>query len=66
MRPTTRTAPSRRSADEKALRILCDHERRAETPGERDYKRVLGGLLVQDRDSDIEDRETMDVVCGAA
>ena len=34
----------------KALRILVDHERRAETPGERDYKRVLGGLLVQDRD----------------
>ncbi len=48
----------------KGLRILCDRERRAETPGERDYKRVLGGLLVQDRDSDIEDRETMEVVCG--
>ncbi len=48
----------------KGLRILCDHERRAETPGERDYKRVIGGLLVQDRDSDIEDRETMEVVCG--
>ena len=29
----------------------------ASTPGERDYKRVLGGLLVQDRDADIEDRE---------
>ena len=25
--------------------------------GERDYKRVLGGLLVQDRDWDVEDRE---------
>jgi len=48
----------------KALRILDDRERRAETPGERDYKRVLGGLLVQDRDSDIEDREAMQVVCG--
>jgi phosphoribosylaminoimidazolecarboxamide formyltransferase/IMP cyclohydrolase len=48
----------------KSLRILCDRERRAETPGERDYRRVLGGLLVQDRDSDIEDRETMEVVCG--
>ena len=48
----------------KALRILCDRERRSETPGERDYKRVLGGLLVQERDSDIEDRETMEVVCG--
>jgi phosphoribosylaminoimidazolecarboxamide formyltransferase / IMP cyclohydrolase len=48
----------------KALRVLRDDERRAETPGERDYKRVLGGLLVQDRDSEIEDRETMEVVCG--
>ena len=48
----------------KALRILWDRERRAETPGERDYKRVLGGLLVQERDSDIEDREAMVVVAG--
>jgi phosphoribosylaminoimidazolecarboxamide formyltransferase/IMP cyclohydrolase len=48
-----------------ATRILDDRERRAETPGERDYKRVLGGLLVQDRDAEIADRETMDVVCGA-
>ena len=49
-----------------ALRILDDRERRAETPGERDYKRVLGGLLVQDRDWDIDDRGGMDVVCGSA
>jgi phosphoribosylaminoimidazolecarboxamide formyltransferase / IMP cyclohydrolase len=48
-----------------ALRILCDRERRAETPAERDYKRVLGGLLVQERDSDIADREEMQVVVGA-
>ena len=48
----------------KALRILCDRERRAETPAERDYKRVLGGLLVQERDSDIEDREEMQIVTG--
>jgi phosphoribosylaminoimidazolecarboxamide formyltransferase/IMP cyclohydrolase len=48
----------------KGLRILWDHERRSETPGERDYKRVLGGLLVQERDADIEDRGTMEVVCG--
>jgi phosphoribosylaminoimidazolecarboxamide formyltransferase/IMP cyclohydrolase len=48
----------------KALRILWDRERRAETPAERDYKRVLGGLLVQDRDSDVDDREEMQVVCG--
>jgi phosphoribosylaminoimidazolecarboxamide formyltransferase / IMP cyclohydrolase len=48
----------------KALRILFDRERRAETPAERDYKRVLGGLLVQERDSDIADREEMQVVAG--
>ena len=48
----------------KALRILHDRERRSETPGERDYKRVLGGMLVQERDSDIEDREQMQVVAG--
>jgi phosphoribosylaminoimidazolecarboxamide formyltransferase/IMP cyclohydrolase len=49
-----------------ALRILYDRERRGETPGERDYKRVLGGLLVQERDADIEDREGMQVVAGDA
>ena len=47
-----------------ALRILRDRERRAETPGERDYKRVLGGLLVQDRDTDVDDRDGMQVVTG--
>jgi phosphoribosylaminoimidazolecarboxamide formyltransferase / IMP cyclohydrolase len=47
-----------------ALRILCDTERRSETPGERDYKRVLGGLLVQERDADVEDRQGMDIACG--
>ncbi len=48
----------------KALRILADRERRVETPGERDYTRVLGGLLVQDRDRVVTDRATMEVVCG--
>jgi phosphoribosylaminoimidazolecarboxamide formyltransferase/IMP cyclohydrolase len=48
-----------------ALRILADTERRAETPGERDYKRVLGGLLVQERDSDVEDRQMMQVMTGS-
>jgi phosphoribosylaminoimidazolecarboxamide formyltransferase/IMP cyclohydrolase len=46
------------------LRILCDRERRAETPGERDFKRVLGGVLVQERDADVQDRERMHVVAG--
>jgi phosphoribosylaminoimidazolecarboxamide formyltransferase/IMP cyclohydrolase len=47
------------------VRLLDDRERRGGTPGERDYKRVLGGLLVQDRDADIADREGMTVVCGS-
>ena len=45
-------------------RILHDSERRRADRGERDYKRVLGGLLVQDRDLDVEDREGMVSVCG--
>jgi len=47
-----------------AIRILRDKERRGFARGERDFKRVLGGLLVQDRDWDIEDREGMEVACG--
>jgi phosphoribosylaminoimidazolecarboxamide formyltransferase/IMP cyclohydrolase len=47
-----------------SLRILNDLERRAPDPAERDYKRVLGGVLVQDRDSDVAGREGMEVVCG--
>ena len=48
-----------------SVRLLVDHERRRPEPGERDYKRVLGGLLVQDRDWDIQDRDAMQVACGA-
>jgi phosphoribosylaminoimidazolecarboxamide formyltransferase/IMP cyclohydrolase len=47
-----------------ALRILCDRERRAETPGELDYTRVLGGLLVQDRDREVQERDGMTLACG--
>jgi phosphoribosylaminoimidazolecarboxamide formyltransferase / IMP cyclohydrolase len=47
-----------------SLRILSDAERRVSHALERDYKRVLGGLLVQDRDSGPPDRSRMDVVCG--
>jgi phosphoribosylaminoimidazolecarboxamide formyltransferase/IMP cyclohydrolase len=47
-----------------ATRILVDRERRGATPGERDYRRVLGGLLVQDADADVDDREGMRVVAG--
>jgi phosphoribosylaminoimidazolecarboxamide formyltransferase/IMP cyclohydrolase len=49
----------------KAIRILANRERRAAYSGERDYKRVLGGLLVQDPDMDVQDRDTMQVVCGS-
>ncbi len=47
-----------------AIRILRDRERRGFARGERDLKRVLGGLLVQDRDWDVDDREAMQVACG--
>ena len=53
-------------AQKPSTRILVDRERRRDAPGERDYRRVLGGLLVQDRDWDIEDRGGMEIVCGSA
>jgi phosphoribosylaminoimidazolecarboxamide formyltransferase/IMP cyclohydrolase len=46
------------------IRILRDRERRGFPRGERDFKRVLGGLLVQDRDWDVDDRESMEVASG--
>jgi len=46
------------------VRILADRERRGFDAAERDYKRVVGGLLVQDRDFDVDDREGMKVVAG--
>jgi phosphoribosylaminoimidazolecarboxamide formyltransferase/IMP cyclohydrolase len=48
----------------KNTRILLDGERRAGDPGERSYKRVLGGMLVQDSDAEVEDRESWQVVTG--
>jgi phosphoribosylaminoimidazolecarboxamide formyltransferase/IMP cyclohydrolase len=47
-----------------AIRILRARERRGFPRGERDVKRVLGGLLVQDRDWDVDDREGMEAACG--
>ena len=44
------------------MRILEDNERRRFNIAERDLKRVMGGLLVQDRDIDLEDRTEMEVV----
>ncbi|HWP33090.1 MAG TPA: bifunctional phosphoribosylaminoimidazolecarboxamide formyltransferase/IMP cyclohydrolase [Solirubrobacterales bacterium] len=45
-----------------AIRILTGEERRQADERERDSKRVLGGLLIQDRDGDPEPRELMEVV----
>jgi phosphoribosylaminoimidazolecarboxamide formyltransferase / IMP cyclohydrolase len=49
-----------------ATRILVDRERRRGDLGERDYKRVVGGLLVQDGDREVDDRSLMDLVAGEA
>ena len=45
-------------------RVLADAERRGFVASERDYRRVLGGLLVQDRDTEGDPLDAMDVVCG--
>jgi phosphoribosylaminoimidazolecarboxamide formyltransferase / IMP cyclohydrolase len=47
-----------------ATRILLDRERRRVDPGEKDFKRVPGGFLMQDRDLDVADREGMAIVSG--
>jgi phosphoribosylaminoimidazolecarboxamide formyltransferase/IMP cyclohydrolase len=44
------------------IRILEDNERRLPLPGEPEIRQVTGGLLVQDRDTDRDDRESMEVV----
>jgi len=49
---------------QKPTRILNDLERRVSEKPERDYRRVIGGLLVQDCDVDVAGREGMEVVCG--
>jgi phosphoribosylaminoimidazolecarboxamide formyltransferase/IMP cyclohydrolase len=54
-----------RLREKPGTRILQDRERRLDNPGERDYRRVLGGLLVQERDWDVDDREGMTAVCGS-
>jgi phosphoribosylaminoimidazolecarboxamide formyltransferase / IMP cyclohydrolase len=43
------------------VRILENQERRTVPIAEADLKRVRGGLLVQDRDTGLEEREVMDV-----
>jgi phosphoribosylaminoimidazolecarboxamide formyltransferase/IMP cyclohydrolase len=49
-----------------ATRILRNGEQRLATRGERDFRRVPGGFLVQDADAEIDVRESMDVVAGPA
>jgi phosphoribosylaminoimidazolecarboxamide formyltransferase/IMP cyclohydrolase len=49
----------------KPTRILVDRERRGLTPGERDFRRVSGGFLVQDADVDVDDRDGMTVATGS-
>jgi phosphoribosylaminoimidazolecarboxamide formyltransferase/IMP cyclohydrolase len=44
------------------VRLLVDQERRRHPRGLLDLKRVIGGILVQDRDSDSEGRDSMEVV----
>jgi phosphoribosylaminoimidazolecarboxamide formyltransferase/IMP cyclohydrolase len=44
------------------IRILQNDERRTPLAGEPELKQVTGGLLVQDRDSDVEERASMEVV----
>jgi phosphoribosylaminoimidazolecarboxamide formyltransferase/IMP cyclohydrolase len=46
------------------MRILDDHERRAAPPIEPGLRQVVGGMLVQDRDSGLEERSEMRVVSG--
>jgi phosphoribosylaminoimidazolecarboxamide formyltransferase / IMP cyclohydrolase len=48
-----------------ALRILRERERRADTPGELDYKRVLGGLLLQERDAEFGAPDTLTTPVGS-
>jgi len=43
------------------IRILKNEERRQISSGEFDYKRVSGGILVQDKDSEAEERDEMTV-----
>ena len=49
-------------ASKATMRVLEDRERRKSSPGERDLRRVLGGVLIQDRDNETEDRADMQVV----
>ena len=49
-------------SDKPNMRVLDDRERRLDGLFEPNVRQVIGGLLVQDRDSSNEDREEMEVV----
>ncbi len=51
-------------ATKDSTRVLADAERRSFVTSERDLRRVLGGLLVQDRDTDGDPLDAMDILCG--
>ena len=62
-------APDYEEAAMAALTVQAEHAHPAQhasgaarNPGERDLRRVVGGLLVQDRDAESEDRSRMTVV----
>jgi phosphoribosylaminoimidazolecarboxamide formyltransferase / IMP cyclohydrolase len=51
-------------AGKSSLRVLEHTDQRTLDEAERDYRRVIGGLLVQDRDWLAADRDALRVVCG--
>jgi phosphoribosylaminoimidazolecarboxamide formyltransferase/IMP cyclohydrolase len=51
-------------ASKASLRILTETERRVAREPELDYRRVHGGLLVQEGDWEIAIRDGMELVCG--
>ena len=53
-----------RLAEKPGLRVLEHTDQRTSDEAERDYRRVIGGLLVQDRDRETVGRESSQVVCG--
>ena len=60
--PEYTAAAARVLRAKEGTRVLADRERRGGTPGERDLRRVIGGLLVQDTDTEVDERERMEVV----
>ena len=43
------------------VRIIEDSERRQPPPGERDMRRVMGGVMLQEGDTDLQERGDMEV-----